>query len=122
MKWKEARGSAGLSGVGGWKENRRAGSANVVTRNVRLVRKAALIISYPKLNFPRTPVKAALPLLRSLSPSFPRNYQAIQPASARITTRLATPHPIDARPLGLSRDIIFRCQHYRRNYFIGITE
>ena len=29
--------------------------ANVVTRNVRLVREAALIISYPKLDFPPVP-------------------------------------------------------------------
>lgn len=37
-------------------------TANVVTRNVRLVREAALIISYPKLNFPHVPrVAPSLP-------------------------------------------------------------
>lgn len=50
--------------------------ANVVTRNVRLVREAALIISYPKLDFPPVPRCNILSLSSSSRPA--RNYQPIQ--------------------------------------------
>lgn len=84
VKWKDG-GKAGAASPTEKEARVVKEPANVVTRNVRLVREAALIISYPKLDFPPVPRATILPFLVLPSPrsQLPGLIQAFRPVMRR---------------------------------------